>query len=207
VTSRNPDKRDNRISSLVKAFLSPVLTAHGFGGGLMVWNRRIGDLAHVLEFQRSRWNAKEFTVDLGVCVRQAWEIYRGMSLPDNVREYDCYPRLRIGNILGDGRMDIWWTLREVADFESVGVEVRKVILENCLPFLDSMNSFASVVAFADRPVKYRHPEELLRYAVLKHLSGDRDAARLILNNMLSDAKLRAWHDTVNGVSDRLSHLK
>ena len=194
------------IASLAKAYITPVLSAHGFRRSGLTWNRRLPGIVHVLNIQVSRWSDEEqvhFTVNIGVSVEQVWRICRDKPVPKTVRESDCFPRSRVSYVM-DSVRDIWWVLGTPADVERTGIEIQDILLNKCIPFLSKQDSLGGIVAVADDPALRRMPVEQLSYAILKHLTGARAEARQILDAWLADEKRQAWHDCVRGVRERLA---
>ncbi|NLX60550.1 MAG: DUF4304 domain-containing protein [Phycisphaerae bacterium] len=174
----------------------------------MVWNRQKEGIVHALDIQRSQWNDKEatsFTINMGVCVRDAQFLATGKVIPSVVTGKYCYPHLRVGDVLGRGglRHDVWWTLKTDDDVPLVGNEVRCVLQDKCIPFLDTLDSIGAVAALAEDPVFRRFPAERLSYATLRYVAGEHEEARSILIAMMADAKLTFWHGRVCEVTQRL----
>ena len=204
--SEKPAAR-NLIASLVKNHIAPVLSSHGFRRTRLVWNRRLLCVVHVLDIQTSRWHGDKtavFTMNLGIWIEQLWRISWDKPVPTTVKEIDCFPRWRISYPMGSAT-DVWWTVG-ARDVEGVGLELQRILLEKCIPFMDALNSISAVVAAAADPVLRRFPAELLSYAILKHLFGEPAEASQILNALLADPKAEAWHPRVSGILERLACL-
>jgi len=101
------------------------------------------------------------------------------------------------------KTDVWWTIG-ARDVEGVGLELRFILLEKCIPFMDTLDSLSAAVRAAEDPVLRRFPAELLSYAILMHLFGETAQAAQILNALLDDPKADAWHPRVSGILERLA---
>jgi hypothetical protein len=164
-------------------------------------------MIHVVDIQVDRWSSEQnasFTMNLGVCVERVWRIVWDEPLPAPVKEVDCFPRWRIGDVMMGRPGDVWWTVETSADLERTGSELREVLKEKCIPFMDKLTSLEAVVAAASAPMLRRHPAGLLGYAILKHLTGGVAEAAQLLNALLADPKGEAWHERVRGIVERLT---
>jgi Domain of unknown function (DUF4304) len=197
----------NLVTYLAKNYFDPVLLSHGFQRSGLICNRRLPCLVHVLDIQLSNWsggNSAEFTMNLGVWIEQVWRVCWDKAVPTTLKETDCFPRWRVADVLGSAK-DVWWTVASHADVEVVGIELQDILLNQCIPFMDSLDSIGAVVAVAEDPVLRRFPAELLSYAILKHLSGEPKAASRILRALLADPEAEIWRARVSGIIERLTN--
>ena len=199
------------LASIIDDYVAPVLSSKGFRRSKLVWNRRLDGMTHVLDIQLSKWSDAEstsFTVNLGVWIEHLWQICLDKKPPATIPEIECFPRLRVGLLLGEGPLhkDVWWTVRDSNDVSAAGSELRDILMTKCIPFLDKLDSIGAALTVAEDPMLRRFPAERLSYAVLNYLVGQRTRATEILSEMLVDPKLKGWHDRVRGVSERLALL-
>jgi hypothetical protein len=199
------------LTSFIARHVAPLLHAHGFHRSGLVWNRIQPGVIHVIDVQRGTQislQEVDFTINVGVLLDSLWHIVEHRSLPRVVRELDCFPRLRVGQLLGSGwpSKDVWWTLTTSCDLDALGATVRDVLEIKCTPFLDTLTSISSVLAVAEDPVLRRLPIDRLSYAVLKHLAGRREEANQLLTEMLGDPNLRYWHERIHDISGRLAGM-
>lgn len=197
------------LGSLVDKYVASLLDSRGFRRSRLVWNREQAGIVHVLDVQVSRWSdaaSVGFTVNLGVWIEELWKICWDKKPPAMIQESECFPRLRVGQLLGNGPLhkDVWWTLAAPEDVDAVGSELQGILVVKCIPFLDKCNSIAAALAAAEDPALRRFPAERVSYAILTHLAGQWDHADRMLSEMLSDPKLKGWHERVRGVARRLT---
>jgi hypothetical protein len=169
----------------------------------------LADVTHVLDIQLDKWSSREklgFTVNLGVFVEQVWRVVWDKPVDETIQEVNCFPRLRIGQLIGPGPLhkDVSWTIDATTDIDLVGAELQGILVDKGLPFLDKLDSISAALAVAEDPMLRRLPAERLYYAVLKHLSGAPAEAQGVLNDMLRRGT--AWEDRVRAVSERLARL-
>lgn len=194
------------MKPLVAEYVDPILAAAGFRKRGMVWNRKCSGVVHVLDIQLSQWNTAEevsFTINLGVWIEAVWRACYDKSPPAWITPTKCWPALRIGQLL-DGK-DKWWSVNSSRATAAVGAELRDVVANTCLPFLDRLDSCAAVLAAAEEdPRLRRHAQERLYHAILKHLVGLRDEARTALNDLVAETRNAAWREWMLDVAERLA---
>jgi hypothetical protein len=196
------------IRKLDKAFLSPLLGQHGFKKKGLAWNHGSGDIVHVLDFQISKFSGPDridFTINLGIWMRPLWMVYTGKQTPAFIKESDCWPSYRVGQVLADFRpdaKDLWWVLTNEDEVERVGVEVGTIVSDKCLPFLSRFRSLEDVKRFYETVELRLMPGGKLYLAILSHLLGDRAAYDRLMADF-TDKKLSAWQPKVAEVTQRL----
>lgn len=199
------------LKQLLSKYVAPVFKSAGFTKHGLIWNRRTDHLVHVIHVEETRWSDEdesEFGISTGVAVNEVHRIVWGKDLPPVVRESDCLPRFPYGYLPGvEVGRDIGWRLHDnQSDIEQAGLDVMRAIQQRCLPVLDRCRSVHDVQKLADGADKWKQPAERLEFAVLNCLVGQRVEATEILAEMLANPKLRAWHDRVRGVSERLASM-
>ena len=177
------------LNRLIDKYVTPVMSAQGFRKTQLVWNRDKLDFVHMLDIQKSRWNDKtntQFTINIGVCLRRVWQIYWDQLPPRVVRECDCFPCIRVGYLIANSSTpkDIWWSLTSPADIDLIGAELQNILSNKCIPFLNKLNSIHVIKALAEDPAFRKFPADMLYYAILKHLAGERVEAVKLLKTML-----------------------
>lgn len=127
-----------------------------------------------------------FTVNLGVAIREAWEltVSPGTAFPAFVNDYDCQIRLRLGQALGRTQ-DAWWSLGEqlATVFETVGSGLKGPGLD----WLASRGTRAEVLELFDDGGREALPipTALPIVMILRHLDRHDEAATV----------LRSYYDT------------
>jgi hypothetical protein len=197
------------IRALEGNFLSPLLKRHGFKRKSLTWNRASGDIVHVIDAQVSRFSGPDrvdLTVNVGIWARPLWIIYSAKETPSFVREHDCWPCFRIGQLLADFRRDakdVWWKLTGEADVEMVGTELCSALSDKCIPFLNGFRSLEDLKRFCDTTADLRlMPGGKLYLAILNYKVGDRAGYERLITEF-ADEKLRAWQARVAEVVERL----
>jgi hypothetical protein len=198
------------FSSLIDKYVAPVLAAKGFDRRKLLWNRRCHDVIHVLDIQLSKSSSAEersFTINLGVLIEQVRRLVLNKPVPAVVQESECFPRLRIGQVIGAVPLpkDVWWSVNATTNIDRVGLEVHGLLINNALPLLDKLDSADAALTLAENPMLRRFPIEHLYYAVLKHVTGAHAEAQEILDKMR--CRDTAWQERVRKVSERLTDVQ
>lgn len=200
----------NMLRKLVGQYVSPTLRNKDFRKRRLVWNRNQGSFMHVLDIQPSRWNTKNeesFTINVGVLYKPAWSICWGKTCPGFIKAHDCVPEFRIGQLLANlapKALDKWWTLKSQDDIEVVGKELQNVIREKCLPFFESCASLEQISVIITDHDDWKHPAQRMGYAIVKYCAGETEVAIAILNEMIANQKLEAWHPKLCDALTRLN---
>jgi len=208
-----------RPNQLLQAFLkeSSILKAlkeRGFRkSGSTFMRRAEGGAAHVVDFQVSRYSdsgSAKFTINFGVALEEVWQVYYGHGVGTRVNEADCFPRFRVGEVIGEfgeRAKDVWWTFVEGAAPVDIGAEVKACLLDRCLPILDRLDSIESVFQFLreEAPLRHPAPSTMIDWAIVCHLHGDADQAESLLSELRSNSRLGDdWRVRIDDVRARLA---
>jgi hypothetical protein len=199
------------LSEIVARFVAPVMRTARFRKHRLTWNRRVGDLVHVVEVRESRWSDADDCdpgIWIGVMVNDVHRIVWDGAPPRVVREVDCLPRYAHGYIPGSdfGRY-VGWRVRNRQEAECAGQEMAEAIRTCCLPALDRCRTRDDALSLAGDAARWQCPAERLAFAVLGALCGHQRQAESILEDMLQAPSPDAWRDRILGTRERLrSHL-
>lgn len=191
---------------IIRDYIAPSLKEAGFKKRGATWNYRIDGVGHVVNLQSSRSGSGrvDLTLNLGVWVEDVWKICWAEDSPRFIREEDCFPRFRVGQVLEDFQErvhDKWWQLLKGESPVTVGEEVQSVLVEKCLPVLQGIQNKSDALAFASGKLAIRLPLEAIYFAILQFINGKSERARATLLDLSSDDH---WGPRVQGVLDRLS---
>jgi Domain of unknown function (DUF4304) len=147
-----------RYEAMVRDELAPWLRERGFKKRRQRFRRSDDAGWQVVALQASQWSSADdlrFTINLWVGVPE---------LPG-----DAQIEERIGELI-DGE-DRWWTVDADTDTESLGAELRTLLAEHALPWLEARADLERLVALAERgPEDF--PDYLLgRFAILLDQAG------------------------------------
>ncbi|MEQ8767249.1 MAG: DUF4304 domain-containing protein [Planctomycetota bacterium] len=180
----------------------------GYKKSRLTWAQRTAFCTRVVDFQVSQWSDDrdiQFTINTGISIETSWMIYFGQPSPRFINEADCFPRLRIGDLI-DGT-DRWWKISAGQTPASVGDDVLTALSKTCLPALDKLNSIDSVVSFLnDYPAALGSaPFTRIMFAIVLYLDNrleDADAELLLVeqNRRLGPT----WTEKIREVRSRLS---
>ncbi len=192
------------IDALIKRYIVPALSERGYRKKARTWSRRQGEIAQVINLQRSRFSESgpRFTLNIGVFSDQLWELFWGKAVPVSIREEHCFPRFRVGILLADFNrhsIDRWWTLESESDLSAVGEEVKGLLEEKCLPVLDSIVDLSSIMGLAQR-VQSDLPLDRLYMAILRYLMGEVEPALREFSQLGSNPH---WGERANQIEARL----
>jgi len=192
-----------RIDEILKAGLTPLLRKHRFTKRGSVYLAELGDVAWLVDVQKSRWNdatEAQFTVNGGVYVRGIVSAYCSSPEPRRPRLEDCCLSVRIGR-LHEESVDKWWKLtgssgpQDPGD-EQVAAEVCEWVEGLLLAFFRRFESLAEIVAFLEGPIdsttSFVSPQSSAQrhaYACLVHLRmGNAAKARIEIDEAVRQAE-------------------
>ena len=202
---------------LDRSSITSELKNRGFSSRGQTWTRTSNGVAHVIDFQRSRFSdpgSVKFTINVGVALDDIWRMYSGEGLGGAIHEADCFPSFRVGEALGGFRKeatDVWWTIGENDGSDEVAAEVKSAVLESCLPILDRLDSVDAVFRFVQEEAPPKHanaPFTRIILAIVHHLHGDVQKAASLLDELESSSRLGVeWRNRICDVRTRLGRVR
>lgn len=195
------------LEDLIKKHIAPLLKQHGFKKKDLTWNKSKDGLVQVVDFQLSRFSSdeeKDFTINLGVFYSQVWKKCWAKEPPKFIKEEDCFPRIRIGQLLNgfsEESTDRWWSCSAKTNKDELGKEIEGLLEEKCLPFLDDMLDHHEVVKFYSSSSDRLMPIEKIYLAIFKNSIGDAHSSDELLSEVVTISK--AWANRVEQVRAQL----
>lgn len=192
------------LTDLIKNHVTPLLKQHGFKKKDLTWNKSKGGVVQVVDFQLSRFSSDEekgFTVNLGVFDPQVWKKCWGKESPKFIKEEDCFPRIRVSQLLNKST-DHWWTCGANTSDSGLGKEIEDLLEEKCLPLLNRMLDQNEVVNLYSPDTERLMPIEKIYLAIIKNYVGDAHSSEELLNEVVAISK--SWATRVDQVRSRLS---
>jgi hypothetical protein len=183
------------IDQVVSAGIRPVLKERGFKKQGRTFQKRVGDLYHVVHVQASRRNefdSGQFTVNLGIASPEIATAWLGGRVPKNPASHrNMLLHERIGFLL-PMKKDRWWTIGPDTDLGELAREVSDSLTRHALKFFEIpafQTTQALLEALERRELQmslFGAPtiQEELR-AVLLHRAGRVDEAETVLTNLLA----------------------
>jgi hypothetical protein len=197
------------LQDLMKNYIALLLRQDGFKKNGLTWNKPKDGLIQVVNFQLSRFSdgsEVDFTINLGVFDSQVWRKCWGKEPPLFIKEEDCFPRIRIGQLLNRSKeeaIDRWWTCNVNTNEVAVGKEIEGLLKERCLPFLNDMLDKNSVIQFYSSRSCHLMPIEKIYLAIIKHSIGDVHSSNELLTEVVTISK--AWAARVDQVRTSLNY--
>lgn len=199
----------DRVEIVAREIGERLLYAPGFRRKSRAFHRVVEPgFVHIIEFGLGpSWSMRhgQFTVDVSVFVKEAYEILNSNSAPPPRRPtaYHCELRKRLG-MLDNPRADQWWLIS--APVESLVADVGSCIERLALPFLSRL---AGRRAFVDEWRKRGNDAlglkprgNLVAAIVLKHL-GDENEAQEILRATLLESTGRPTEQFYAQIASKL----
>ncbi len=180
------------IEEVIRRAVVPELKPLGFRRAGRTFRRTLRECIQVVNVQSSRWNdAREgqFTLNLGVYFPAAHaemrDLLRWSPGTAGPTEPECTVRRRIGRLL-PSNLDKWWTVRPAEPSDRVVEEVRALLRDPALPWVERVSTLAGARAEADGGPAI----------ALSLLLGDLEAARRLAERALAESPrataLHAW---------------
>ncbi|MCB9869356.1 MAG: DUF4304 domain-containing protein [Planctomycetes bacterium] len=169
--------------------LTPLLRSHGFRKEGSVYLAQYGEMALLVDIQKSRWNDEDdakFTVNGGIYIPGIVSAYSGRPDPEKPKIADCSLSVRIG-MLDELRLDKWWKVtsrdsrQDVVD-EEIARELCDRVEMLLLPFLAKFESPAGVAEYLCRDDGYAH--------AIRRASSTGAAPCLRMPHLLEDGERR-----------------
>lgn len=192
------------LADLIKNHVTPLLKQHGFKKKDLTWNKSKDGVVQVVDFQLSRFSSDEeedFTINLGVFDPQVWKKCWGKKPPKFIKEEDCFPRMRVSQLLNKST-DYWWAYDANTNDSELGKEIEELLEGKCLPFLNRMLDQNEVVNFYSSDTEHLMPIEKIYLAIIKNDVGDAYSSDELLSEVVTISK--SWATRVDQVRSQLS---
>jgi hypothetical protein len=135
-----------KYDAMVREEVGPWLRERGFSKRRNRFRRASDDGWQVVDFQASQWGSHDdvrFTISVWVGVSELAEAEAGAQVQE-----------RVGALLPGGE-DHWWAVDLATDTTDLADEVRRVLQERCLPWLEARCSLDRLMALArDAPDEF-----------------------------------------------------
>lgn len=125
-----------------------LLAADGFKRKSNHLLRASADVLHCIHFQSSKWGTGQdgrFTVNFVVTWPSIYEAWTGKQLPTNAATASYPIWNRIGSCLPE-RTDVWWTVNDETNVESVAKQVANSVAEAAPAFFSRFSTTEMVLA-------------------------------------------------------------
>lgn len=189
------------LRSFINESISPTMKLGGFKKHRFTWNLKTDQLTIVMDIQ-AKDNFAKFTVNFGVWMRDFWEVVWNKEPPVFIKETDCFPRFRIGKIIGkfeQKTVDKWWRLNEIVSSSDAKGDFLDTLFKICIPEICEIKTRADVLILAEK-LPMHFPLEHISYAILKYFNGDREWAQRRLVELSSHVH---WGERASGALQRL----
>lgn len=105
-----------------------------------------GRWVQVINIQLSRWNDAgnaQFTVNLGLFIEPLHTASGARPVSKNLKEYECYVRERIGELMPT-KSDQWWRVKRDSDPDRIAQDLISNLERFALPWFGKMNNYEAV---------------------------------------------------------------
>lgn len=133
----------DEIKKIVNLTIKPILKDIGYRKKGNTWNLCEDELIKVVNVQLSSVNSSseaKFTINLGIFNQRFYNesLNIGRVNVQNIKEYDCEIRKRIGEICQQN--DLWWKVYSEQDNTTVLEDLKMKFIDYALPWLNSFKS-------------------------------------------------------------------
>jgi hypothetical protein len=138
------------IKNIIDLTIKPVLKELDYRKKGNTWNLCDGELIKVVNVQLSSGNSSEkanFTINLGIYNQRFRQesLASGKMHKNNIKEYDCEIRERIGSVCG--KNDTWWTVFADHKNEEVIKDLETKFIDFAVPWLASFKNLEDEYAY------------------------------------------------------------
>jgi Domain of unknown function (DUF4304) len=116
--------------------LRPLLAEHGFRRRSQNFVIESSGCWGIINFQKSLYSStgqKTFTINVAIAAKRILR-FQGEPTDKPPLHYKSHWEVRLGELI-PGCHDRWWTLSDEASYESVMIEVQKLITEKAVPII------------------------------------------------------------------------
>ncbi len=183
------------------------LSARGFKRQGSIFRREMEPgFVHIVDLGLGQsWSqlSGHFTVDIGIFVREAFELFFDSNAPRRPTAAHCELRKRLGMLRSPAR-DQWWAL--TMPIHTVVAEIGAQLEQFALPFLEQLadrRAFIDSWRWKGRNALGLPPRGDLVAAAILYQLGDEDAANEVLNAALAESTGKRTETFVAQVAAKL----
>jgi len=151
----------NELDGIIKDIITPILKVRGFRKSSRNYYKEIADFGLCFNIQSSLYNHEQevkFTFNTGIFIPRVYELYFGRPKPKFPKEYDCFCRKRISQLMNSS--DHWYSIKEDTNIDELEDNIYKHIKKFVLPHFELFQSNEDVMklfydkAFSKGPNDY-----------------------------------------------------
>jgi hypothetical protein len=145
-------------------------------------------------------------VNLGVSSPALFRAFTGRDFPKNPASILWPMNVRIGSLMPD-RCDMWWSVDDQTELESLGAEVSTAITGHAVPFLErfrTAHDFNTAILNNELVPGLTTAQATLVRATLASQLGAINQARTLLNAALNQYRGKPFEATVRLVAKELA---
>ncbi|QHT71374.1 DUF4304 domain-containing protein [Rhodocytophaga rosea] len=138
---------EEKFNHIVKYAFHQILKPLGYKKKNNNFYKPFEGFGHMVNLQKSIYYSKEhlhFTINIGLFLPEFYKRYFKTAPPAFPSEPDCVVRKRIGWLL-DGN-DKWWDVNNETDSVALSEELKIIVSEKILPFLDHYQTKADILS-------------------------------------------------------------
>ncbi|TGM68660.1 DUF4304 domain-containing protein [Leptospira meyeri] len=136
------------LEKIVKEIYSPNFKNLGFKKKSRNWYKDFKNFGICINIQSSRYNDQanlKFTINTGIFNVESFKLFYQSEPPIFPKEYDCFNRVRIGEILRNG--DYWYSLTLNTNIEKLKEKIEFDLRNQLNPYLIKLSNFNELIEF------------------------------------------------------------
>ncbi len=151
---------NKRLNSILKNPFTQYLRSLGFKKSKYNYLRNLGELAWIINVQKSQFNDKEmtqFTINGGIYVPEVFSIYSNTENISKPQIEHCSCSVRIG-MLTEFRKDIWWKLKQSDSIKNdfkIAEDTQEKVEKYLIPFLGKFKNLFDIADFLESELDYQ----------------------------------------------------
>jgi hypothetical protein len=172
------------LDAIIKEIITPMFKNEGYRKSDRNYYKDFTHHGLCFNIQSSLYNnAQEirFTFNTGIFVPEIYKIYFNSPIPKFPKEYDCFNRKRIGDLMGT--TDYWYSITDQTNIDCLKVCISTHIKTYAIPYLREYKNVEDILKLYRENRFSKAPYDYASLAGLMILFGmKKEGAKLIKNH-------------------------
>ncbi|GLC31180.1 DUF4304 domain-containing protein [Clostridium omnivorum] len=192
------------LDEIIKETITPELKKSGFKKLARNYYKGFEHFGLCFNIQSSHYNYEEeikFTFNTGIFVPDLYVIYYNCELPKFPKEYECFNRRRIGELMNSS--DYWYTISANTNFEALKNQIKAHFDEFIHPYFLKFNKDKDIIDLYYSKTYSKAPYDYAFLSGFIILYGNHKHGEQLLREHYGNITNDAYRETIRRYSNKL----
>lgn len=194
----------NELDPIIKDSITPIFKLRGFRKSSRNYYKEISDFGLCFNIQSSLYNHEQevkFTFNTGIFIPRLYELYFGGSYPKFPKEYDCFNRMRIRQLMNSN--DHWYSVKEDTDIYELKCNIREHIENFVIPYFDRFQTNEDIVELYTDNKFLKGPSDYAFLSGFLIIFGNKNEGGKILREHYNSVTNESYRNTLKKYAEKL----